>query len=157
MGTMGICFAISLVLGFFYYLKKSKKSQLFNMFDWLGNLFISGIVGLILGFAISINLGNYISGEPVLTETRSLEPIVVGGREIFLIKKDSTTYYYFTADKRYECVPEIKSTLQDVNFEDGVREERKYKKVFRNKKLNWLFFKAIGHIKVVVSSKEDIL
>jgi hypothetical protein len=154
MGTVGICFVISLVLGFFCCLK---KSQLYNMFDWLGNLFIFGIAGLFLGFAISVNLGNCISGEPVLTETRALEPIVVGSREIFLIKKYPSYYYYFIMGKRYGCVPEIKSTIKDVDFEDGVREERKYEQVFKNKRLHWLFFTRSGYIKVVVSSKEDIL
>ena len=152
---MGICFVIALVLGFFYSLKKSRKDPLFAILDWLGKLLIFGSAGLILGFIISVNLGNYISGEPVLTETRPLEPIVVGSREIFLIKKDPS-YYYFTMGKRYRCTLEINSTI-DVNFEDGVREERKYTRIFKNKKLNWMFFKQPGYIKIVVSSKEDIL
>ena len=147
MGTMAICFVVALVLGFFY----PFRSKLF------GNLFIFEIMSLLLGFIISINLGNYISGEPVLTETRALQPIGVGmgSREIFLIKKDPS-YYYFTMGKRYRCTLEINSTI-DVNFEDGVREERKYTRIFKNKKLNWMFFKQPGYIKIVVSSKEDIL
>ena len=105
---------------------------------------------------ISINLGNYISGEPVLTETRSLEPVVVGKeKEVFLIKKDRL-YYYFTKGKQYERVLKLNST-KDVNFENGVREERRYEKVFKTPKLHWFFFKAFGHTKIIVSSKDDIL
>ena len=158
MVTTLICLVISLILGSLYYLKKSKKSQSnLYLLEWLfGNLIMLGITGLIFGFLISINLGNYISGEPVLTETRSLEPVVVGKeKEVFLIKKDRL-YYYFTKGKQYERVLKLNST-KDVNFENGVREERRYEKVFKTPKLHWLFFKALGHTKIVVSSMDDIL
>ena len=140
-------------------MKKSRKDPLFAMLDWLGKLLIFGSAGLILGFIISVNLGNYISGEPVLTETRPLEPIVVGSREIFLIKKGDT-YFYFTKDKQFGSILKTNSTnteSTDIEFENEVREERKYKKVFKNPKLNWMFFKEVGYIEIVVSSKEDIL
>jgi len=157
MVTTLICLVISLILGSLYYLKKSKKSQSnLYLLDWLfGNLIMHGIAGLIFGFLISINLGNYISGEPVLTETRSLEPVVVG-KEVFLIKKDRR-YYYFTKGKQYERVLELNSTKDVINFENGVREERRYEKVFKTPKLHWFFFKAFGHTKIIVSSKDDIL
>ena len=156
MGTTLICLVISLVLGVLYYSKKSKKSQsnLYLLDQLFGNLIMFGITGLLLGFAISVNVGNYISGEFVLTKTRVLEPVIVGGKEVFLIGKD-LSYYYFTQSGG--SILEINSTITDVEFENGVREERKYEKVFKTPKLHWFFFKALGHTKIVVSSKEDIL
>jgi len=158
MGTTAICFVISLVLGFFYALKKSRKDELFDMLDWLRNIFIFGVGSLLLGFLISINVGNYISGEFVLTKTRALEPVVVGGKEVFLIKKGPSYYYfcYFTGGKQHGGILEMNSTIKKADF-DGVREERKYEKVFKTPKLHWFFFKEFGYTEIVVSSQEDIL
>ena len=154
MGAMGSIILIFLVIGFFRsFLRKGHL----NFWDWAVNLFISGIVGAFLGFIISLCVGSFlIPGKYLLIETEVLEPVVVGGKEKFLMK-NGDTYLYFIKNKAGGI--ETRSILlenKNIKYEKGARLKSDFKEVFKNDKLSLLFFKIRGNIKITLSSEEDI-
>jgi len=156
MGTVAICLVISLCLSFLYW-KKSSSRKDFDRFNWGAFVIISVIWGLSMGFMVSVLIGNYISGEPVLTKVRALEPVVVGGERVFLIKKDPPPHYYFYFIKDGQQQIMKKISLKNLDFDDA-REERIYRRMFKTPILKWFFFQGFEYTtEVVVSSKKDIL
>lgn len=130
------------------------------------NLFIAVIFGTFLGGFISLMIGIFfIPKTSVLTNTEVLEPVVVGGKEKFLIGRvnfnpwsGTSAYVYFTKNKQGETEEyaiELKNEI--IVFKKGERSKQVLSEFFTNKRLGWFFF-GNGNKKVrfILSSEEDI-
>lgn len=156
MGSFGIVVAIFLVLCFFYCLTKRK-----TVASWIVDLVTFGFAGIFAGAVISFALGNFVvPSESVLVGTRSLEPMIVKGKEVFAVKKGQS-YFYFIKSESSDCVPAIDSILMEegeryIRFGGDMRAVNKYK-IKPKGNLKWFFFSSKSKNELVLLSKEDIL
>ena len=166
MGTMGVFVLIFWAISFFNSLKKKRAGRVFgwdeSVFNYfVFNYFISGLVGCMLGCLISLGIGNTIPEKKwVLTDTEILEPVVIDGKQKFLIKKGVHRHFYFTKDLEEEKTPivlkEILLEEKDIEY-GGERSKNTFRKFFENKKLYWFFLCSGERTALILSSKDDIL
>ena len=160
MGTIGVFTLIFWAISSFNSLKKKRTGRVFSRDEWIFNFFISWLVGCMLGGLISLGIGKTIPGKWILVGTEILEPIVVEGKQKFLIKNGINSYFYFTKDLEQKKTPVVlkKVTLEKKDIEyGGERLKKSFKKVFENEKLYWFFFCSGWQTKLILLSKEDIL
>ena len=161
MGTIGVFTLIFWAISSFNSLKKKRTGRVFSRDEWIFNFFISWLVGCMLGGLISLGIGNTIPEKKwVLTDTEILEPVVIDGKQKFLIKKGVHQHFYFTKYLEEEKTPivlkEILLEEKDIEY-GGERSKKTFRKFFENKKF-WRFFFCSGEqTKLVLLSKEDIL
>src|SRR3989344_6560278 len=149
MGTMGVFVLIFWAISFFNSLKKKRAGRVFgwdeSVFNYfVFNYFISGLVGCMLGCLISLGIGNTIPEKKwVLTDTEILEPVVIDGKQKFLIKKGVHQHFYFTKYLEEEKTPivlkEILLEEKDIEYGGG-RNKKKFRKIFLKKKILRVFF-----------------
>ena len=159
MGTMGVFVLIFWAISFFNSLKKKRAGRVFSWDESVFNYFISGLVGCMLGGLISLGIGETISGKWLLVDTEVLEPVVVEGKQKFLIKNGIDLHLYFTKDSEKKTpvvLREITVEKKDIEY-GGERLKKTFKKVFENEKLYWFFFCSGEQTKLILLSKEDIL
>lgn len=164
MVIFGLIVTAFLALCFFCCLKR-RKITYFDAIDWFFYFSMFGVVGILLGWIISLGIGKYVvPSEFVLVETCALEPVIAEGKEVFVIKnKESnfSNYFYFTKGLN-DCPLEVDSILleeKDIKFREGEvkRMLNKYKKI-PNGNLKWFFFTSYEkQNELVLLSKEDIL
>jgi len=161
MGTMGVFVLIFWAISFFNSLKKKRAGRVFSWDESVINHFISGLVGCMLGGLISLGIGNTIPEKKwVLTDTEILEPVVVDGKQGFLMKKGINQNFYFTKDLEEEKTPIV---LKDILLEEkdieygGERSKKTFRKFFKNEKLWWFFLCSGERTVLTLSSKDDIL
>ena len=160
MGTMGVFVLIFWAISFFN-LKKKRAGCSFSLYDWTLAFFVSGLVGCMLGGLISLGIGNTIPEKKwVLTDTEILEPVVIDGKQKFLIKKGVHQHFYFTKYLEEEKTPivlkEILLEEKDIEY-GGERSKKTFRKFFKNEKLWWFFFCSGERTVLTLSSKNDIL
>ena len=157
MGTIDGTVFISLVVVLFCYFKKRKRKKSHSdSIPLIGVLIISLLSSSFLGCLISLWIGHFIPQKSVLVKAEVLDPIMIGGKEKFLIKDGDNFYFYFTKDKQRTVKKVLTLSGGDITYEKGVRLTKEFKKVFENEKLNWFFLRAFNSTQVILSSKEDI-
>ena len=160
MGTIGVFVLIFWAISSFNSLKKKRTGCVFGLDEWIFNFFISWLIASMLGGLISLGIGKTIPGKWLLVDTEVLEPVVVEGKQKFLIKNGIDLYLYFTKDLDKEKTPivlkEILLENKDIEY-GGERLKKTFKKVFENEKLYWFFFCSGKRTALTLSSKDDIL
>lgn len=154
-------FLISLAIGFL--VTWLKKRKLFgDRYDLGGNLAASGVLGVFAGFAFSSIVGGFfIPKQMVIKETVFLEPVFVGGEEVFLIEnKDTKQLLYFLNDKNKEGKESGFYSLQLFNISydgSGLRRIEYCEESFINKKLENVFLGGKSpYSRLILSDKRDI-
>lgn len=160
MGSFGIVVLGFFALSFFDCLKEAKKSHSYDASKWLLNFFVFGLAGSLLGAVISFAIGNYVVPiEPVLIETHALEPVVAEDKDVFIVKNNNQSYFYFTKAGSDDCPLRIDSVLLEekyIKFGEINRAVNKYK-IKPKGNLKWFFFSSKSKNELVLLSKEDIL
>jgi len=163
MTTVGVFVLIFWAISSFNFLKRKRAGRVFGWDEWVINYFISGLIGCMLGGLISLGIGNTIPEKKwMLTDIEVLEPVVVEGKQRFLIKKGIDLHLYFTKDLEQEKTPvvlkEITVEKKDIEYGDSkARLKKTFKRVFTNEKLWWFFLCSGEKTVLTLSSKDDIL